>query len=167
MKTLPSNSLPKTTATVVSLVAMLGSLLADTSRPEIQSRSMPEREFRLFVGIDIKAHWQEEFATVTDFVNERARLDSPDRPALPLSRLERVQFIHSTKLSRSAIAFGEIETDVAWGTQQEAGDWMRRQAALQSYSDDQVDILNNAVRRIVRETLRSANAARRNGCRFR
>lgn len=64
---------------------------------------------------------------------------------MPTSRLERVQFIHATKLSSNPLEFGEIETEFAKGNAQELGEWMRRQAALQSYSDDQVNILNQGV----------------------
>ncbi|MDB4473783.1 hypothetical protein N9023_02155 [Opitutaceae bacterium] len=116
-----------------------------TSPHSVASRPTPAKDFRLFVGIDIKAFWGDDFATVTDFVNDRARLDSPDRPALPLNRLERVGFEHSTKLSRNSIEISEIETELASGTDSDVQESMRRQSTLQSYADDQIDILNQNV----------------------
>ncbi|MDA8527341.1 hypothetical protein N9K67_00935 [Opitutaceae bacterium] len=111
----------------------------------VSSRSAPTKDFRLFVGVDIKAFWGDDFATVTDFVNNRARLDSTDEPALPLERLERIGFEHKTKLSRFPIEFGEIETELTSGTDAEIREQMKRQSALQSYADDQIDILNQDV----------------------
>ncbi len=72
-----------------------GKAFADQPNKEphsVSSRPTPAKDFRLFVGVDIKAFWDDDLATVTDYVNNRARLDSPDQPALPLNRLERVQF---------------------------------------------------------------------------
>lgn len=126
-------------------MGLASATLAAVKTRSVNSQPSPEREIRLFVGIDIKALWQDEFATVTDYTNQRARLDAPDRPALPTSRLERVQFIHATKLSSNPLEFGEVETEFAKGTAQEMGEWMRRQSTLQSYSDDQVNILNHEV----------------------
>ena len=126
-------------------VGLASASLAAVKTHSVNSQPTPERDIRLFVGIDIKALWQDEFATVTDYTNQRARLDAPSRPALPTSRLERVQFIHATKLSSNPLEFSEVETEFAKGTAQDLGEWMRRQSALQSYADDQVNILNQGV----------------------
>ena len=126
-------------------VGLASASLAAVKTHSVNSQPTPERDIRLFVGIDIKALWQDEFATVTDYTNQRARLDAPSRPALPTSRLERVQFIHATKLSSNPLEFSEVETEFAKGTAKDLGEWMRRQSALQSYADDQVNILNQGV----------------------
>ena len=126
-------------------VGLASASLAAVKTHSVNSQPTPERDIRLFVGIDIKALWQDEFATVTDYTNQRARLDASNRPALPTSRLERVQFIHATKLSSNPLEFSEVETEFAKGTAQDLGEWMRRQSALQSYADDQVNILNQGV----------------------
>lgn len=126
-------------------VGLASASLAAVKTHSVNSQPTPERDIRLFVGIDIKALWQDEFATVTDYTNQRARLDAPNRPALPTSRLERVQFIHATKLSSNPLEFSEVETEFAKGTAKDLGEWMRRQSALQSYADDQVNILNQGV----------------------
>ena len=94
-------------------VGLASASLAAVKTHSVNSQPTPERDIRLFVGIDIKALWQDEFATVTDYTNQRARLDAPNRPALPTSRLERVQFIHATKLSSNPLEFSEVETEFA------------------------------------------------------
>ena len=111
----------------------------------ITSRPSPEKAFRLFVGIDVKVMHDEEFVTVTDFVNQRAHLDTKRSPEMPLHLLQNIKFVHATKLSRNPISIGDIETEFAWGTEADAGDWMRQQAALQGYGADQIDLLNQSV----------------------
>ena len=144
----PSSYFPKSQRGFALLgltVGLASASLAAVKTHSVNSQPTPERDIRLFVGIDIKALWQDEFATVTDYTNQRARLDAPNRPALPTSRLERVQFIHATKLSSNPLEFSEVETEFAKGTAKDLGEWMRRQSALQSYADDQVNILNQGV----------------------
>ncbi|GAB5558373.1 MAG: hypothetical protein SynsKO_00200 [Synoicihabitans sp.] len=122
-------------------------LTAESQPRSVNSQAAPARDFRLFVGLDIQALWNEEFATVTDYVNNRARLDAPDRPALPTSRLEGVRFQHTTKLSRNIISLDEIETEFAHGTQQDVGAWMRQQVAIQTATADQTDLISATVGR--------------------
>jgi hypothetical protein len=113
-----------------------------TSKPRsVASRPSPAKDFRLFVGIDVKAFWGGDFATVTDYVNDRARLDSPNQPALPVNRLERVRFQHATKLSRNVIAIGDVKTEFAYGAEQDLGDWMRQQISVQTATQDQTDLI--------------------------
>lgn len=137
---------------VVKILAGVGILLGAFSglpgaaeTKSITSRPTPEKEFRLFVGIDVKVMHDEEFVTVSDFVNDRAHLDIEEAPQLPLHLLQNIKFVHATKLSRNPISIGEIETEETWGKETDAGDWMRQQAALQGYGSDQVDMLNQNV----------------------
>ncbi len=128
---------------VILLMTLLGgmSVVAATASPrEVSSRSGPERDFRLFVGLDVKVAMEENYALVEGYVNNRVRTDLTSG-LLSLRNIDDIRFAYETKLSRSPLQIDNVQTEQIEGTVKAAMDAMRNQAALTSFTQDRGEAL--------------------------
>lgn len=108
-----------------------GLFAADQStRPEVQSQPAPEREFRLFVGLNLEVEQANEFSVVDDYSNNRVSTDKLAGDLVSLRNVDGMRFTHSPKLSRNPLSIGEINTEEIVGTAEAARDAMRNHQIL-------------------------------------
>lgn len=110
----------------------------------ISSRPSPERNYRLFVGVDLKVMNKSELRNVSDFENQRIRLEG-DTQIAPRD-LGQVQFVHNTKLGQHPITVAEFDYlrsfTVEADDQLEA---MKKQNSMQMYNQDRIQQLELSV----------------------
>jgi hypothetical protein len=131
---------------LVVLVAGLGLSISSAQPRSVSSRAAPERDFRLFVGVDLKVMQNGEMCRINDFNNRRALIESPERTEIADRDLGSIQFVHTTKLSRHPIKIAEM--DVRKGisaTTDERLERMVGQNNLQTYDQDRLQQLELSV----------------------
>lgn len=122
----------------ILLPTLLGglSMIPATAAPrEVSSRSEPEREFRLFVGMDVKVAKEQHYALVEGYVNNRVRTDLTSG-LLSLRNIDDIRFGYSTKVSRATLQIDNVQTEQIEGTVKAAMDALRNQAALANFTEE-------------------------------
>ena len=132
------------------LVAVAAGLAAKTPLRTIESRSAPDREYRLFVGVDIKILHEGDFGTVTDFGHSQAQLDGSPQSRIDVRTASRVRFEPNTKIGRAPLQISNIETKRVYSARTDPRrQWASRQATIQAYQQDvqakNVSNLGNAI----------------------
>lgn len=136
---------------VWGVVASAAYLVAKSPQHTVESRGAPDREYRLFVGVDIKIFHQDDFAVVTDFSHSIAEVEGATNNAkIDVRNASRVRFEPTTKVGRAPITIGAIKTTRAYSARNDPRrQWASRQAQVQAYQteqqDQQVSILSTAV----------------------
>lgn len=130
----------------MAALAGLGTTDTTAAPREVSSRSAPVREFRLFVGVDLKVMQDGEMCQINDFENRRALLEGPERVQIADRDLGSIQFVHTTKLSRNSLTIADL--DVRKGistTTDERMEKMVGQNNLQTYDQDRLQQLELSV----------------------
>jgi hypothetical protein len=123
---------------------------AKTPLHTVESRTSPDREYRLFVGVDIKILHEGDFGTVTDFSHSQAQLDGSAESRIDVRTASRVRFEPITKVGRTPLTISNIETKRAYSARTDPRrQWASRQATIQAYQQDEqaknVSRLGNAI----------------------
>jgi hypothetical protein len=123
---------------------LLGTLLtaallpAKSPQHTVESRGTPDRQFRLFVGVDIKIFHEDDFGVVTDFNDSVAQIDGSKEATVDVRNASRVRFEPTTKVGRAPITIGKIETTRAFSARNDPRrQWASRQAQVQAYQNEQ------------------------------
>lgn len=103
----PSGSVALTLTLVLPLLGAASSL-AQVPQRTVDSRSGPARDYRLFVGIDVKVLHQNDFTKVTNFSHNTARLGSADHATVTPAAMGPIRFDHATKLSLAALTIDAL-----------------------------------------------------------
>ena len=135
---------------VLGFLATVAYLAAKSPQHTVESRGSPDREYRLFVGVDIKIFHQDDFAVVTDFAHSIAEVEGAANAKIDVRNASRVRFEPTTKVGRAPITIGAIQTSRAYSARNDPRrQWASRQAQVQAYQneqqDQQVSILSTAV----------------------
>ena len=137
--TLPSKTNRFLSALVIGLTALVAVVSARSPQHTVESRDAPDREYRLFVGVDIKILHEDDFGTVTDFSRSIAQLDGSKDTRIDVRNASRVRFEPTTKVGRAPITIGKIETTRAFSARNDPRrQWASRQAQVQAYQQDQL-----------------------------
>ena len=131
---------------LVALVIGSWALPASAEPHSVNSRPEPARDFRLFVGVDLKVLDNGEMCQINDFENRRALLEGPEKKEIADSDLGSIQFIHATKLSRYSLTITDL--DVRKGisaTSDKRLEAMVGQNNLQTYDQDRLQQLELSV----------------------
>lgn len=130
----------------LSIGVSLAGLEATAQPRSVSSRSAPEREFRLFVGVDLKVMDEGEMHAITDFDKRRAILEGPEKKQIEDRDLKSIQFIPTTKLSRRPLTIADIDVRRGYSTSQDKKmESMISQNNLQTYSQDRLQQLELSV----------------------
>ena len=134
---------------IVGLATTAALLSARSPQRTVESRTSPDREYRLFVGVDIKIHHDDDFGIVTDFKDSIAQIDGSDDARIDVRQASRVRFEPNTKVGRAPIKISDVETRRAFSARNDPRrQWVSRQVQVQAYQQDQladqVRILGNA-----------------------
>ena len=126
-----------------------GLLAAEDPAPRftIESRPAPERNYRLFVGVDIKVRHDDDLATVTDFGNNRALLETPAPVELPVDAIDFIRFDHATKLGRVPVTIATLTSRRAHAAGNPRWDWMIAQSGVQGQVQDQLSARQRQIAR--------------------
>lgn len=128
------------------LLAGLTALNADAAPHSVSSQAAPAREFRLFVGVDLKVLDEGEMHEISDFDKRRAILEGPEKKQIDESDLGSIQFVPTTKLSRRPLTIANIDVRRGFSITEDAKmDSMISQNNLQTYSQDRLQQLELSV----------------------
>lgn len=138
-------SRPLLAAIAVALAGM-GALNALAEPRSIHSQSSPQRDFRLFVGVDLKVLNEGEMHEISDFDKRRAILAGPEKKQIADRDLGSIQFIPTTKLGRQPLTIADLDVRRGYSTSQDKKmDSMISQNNLQTYSQDRLQQLELSV----------------------
>jgi len=105
----------------------------------VSSRPAPERDYRLFVGIEVQVRVGDEMVNVADFDRTKLKLAGSSIGELSLQEAREITYVHATKLGRAPIVLGEIDTDRIVDTSANVMENLRNQAGMQTYAADRAD----------------------------
>ncbi len=105
----------------------------------ISSRPAPERNYRLFVGIDVKVRQGTEMVNVANFENQRLQLAGEAEENVSLRSIEEVKFVHATKLGRAPVTIAEVNSERIVDNAADRMETLRSQAGLLTYGQDRQD----------------------------
>ncbi len=127
------------TATLLSL-----GLNAGAKEKSVSSQAAPEREYRLFVGLDVEVSKDNHFSLIEGYANNRVRTAASPNLVL-LRSLDDMRFTYSPKLSRSPLTVTHIQTQKVANTVKAARNAMRNQQALQDYQSDRTSAMRREI----------------------
>ncbi|MBT5900986.1 MAG: hypothetical protein HOH58_02625 [Opitutaceae bacterium] len=127
-------------ATLLSL-----STHANAKEKTVSSQTAPEREYRLFVGLNVEVSQGDEYALIEGYVRNRVRTDSS--PGLvALRNFDDMRFTYSPKLSRHPLKIAKVKTQKIASTAKAALKAMRNQQALSDFRDREISALQAELR---------------------
>ena len=121
------------------LTGVVSALPVSAEPRSVSSRPAPERNYRLFVGIDVKVRQGAEMVNVADFEKQRLQLDDPSASDVSLTKIEEVRFVHTTKLGRTPVTIGDVKTERSVDNTADRMETLRSQAGLLTYGQDRQD----------------------------
>lgn len=124
------------------VVATLLSLSINASAKEksVSSQATPEREYRLFVGLNVEVSKNDQFSLIEGYANNRVRTNSSPN-LVSLRKLDDMRFTYTPKLSRNSLIIKNLSTKKIAGTANAARKAMRNQQALQGFETDRTAAL--------------------------
>lgn len=112
--------------------ALITLALNSSAQPSVASRAAPDRDYRLFVGLNIEVSQDDEYALIEGYMNNRVRTDlSPN--LVSLRKVDDMRFIYAPKLSRNSLTVKNLSAKQITSTVNAARDAMRNQQALQTF----------------------------------
>lgn len=110
------------------------------AQPSVSSRPAPDRDYRLFVGLNLEVGQNKEYAVIEGYVNNRIRTHlSPD--LVSLRSVDDMRFTYTPKLSRNPIEVKNLSATQIASTANAALDAMRNQQALQDFQSHQASMM--------------------------
>lgn len=132
--------LPLFTAAVA--IAMVVSPRIVAASPSVSSQTAPERDYRLFVGLNVEVSQGDEYSLVEGYVNNRVRTDRlPD--LISLRHFDDMRFTYEPKLSRNSLTIAHVKTKKIANTAKAALKAMRNQQSLQGFQMDRTAALQS------------------------
>ncbi len=139
----PSRSLVFGVAAAITLTS--ASLVASSPPPSVSSRAAPDRDYRLFVGLNVEVSQNEHYALIEGYNNNRVRTDlSPD--LISLRHMDDMRFTYRPKLSREPLTIANVQTAKIASTAGAAVDALRNQVALMDFRTEQMAALEADLR---------------------
>lgn len=106
------------------------------AQSSVASRPVPDRDYRLFVGLNIEVSQGDQYALIEGYVNNRVRTDlSPN--LVSLRKVDDMRFIYAPKLSRNSLTVKNLSAKQIASTAKAARNAMRNQQALQDFQTHQ------------------------------
>lgn len=129
-----------------AILSLLASSVSFAASPPKDSPVVdPDREFRLFVGLNIEVKQANEFSTVDYYDDNRVSTEKLAEGLVSLRHVEGIRYTHSTKLSRNPITIGEISTEHGPSTIRAAQKAMRNHQILEDSVSDAMQAQWNAL----------------------
>ena len=138
------NSLRILPVWVVIFSGIVSTLSAQTAQRTVESRPPPARDYRLFVGVDIKILHQGTFRTVLDYTQSFAELEgASDR--VDVRTVNQARSENLTKVSRDPLAITAVNSYRDYSILKDSGArWATQRSAMQSFHrDEQGKVIGN------------------------
>jgi len=123
-------------------LVLTGAISSAEAPPVVSSQPQPERDFRLFVGLDVEVSQDEHYGLIEDYINNRVRTDFAPN-LVSLRNVDDIRFTYSTKLSRAPITIANLDSEQIVSTVGAALEAMRNQAGLTDYRDGRMSALQS------------------------
>lgn len=124
----------------IAVFALVTLALNVSAQPSVASRAAPDRDYRLFVGLNLEVSQNDQYATIDGYVNNRVRTDLSPNP-IPLRHVDDMRFQYAPKLSRTPLEVKNLSAKQIASTANAARDAMRNQQALQDFQAHQEAVL--------------------------
>jgi len=138
------NSLRILPVWVVIFSGIVSTLSAQTAQRTVESRPPPARDYRIFVGVDIKILHQGTFRTVLDYSQSFAELEgASDR--VDVRTVNQARSKNLTKVSRDPLAITAVNSYRDYSILKDSGTrWAAQRSAMQSFHrDEQGKVIGN------------------------
>ena len=132
-------------ATLLSL-----SINASAASKSVGSQTTPERDYRLFVGLNVEVSQDDHFSLIEGYTNNRVRTDASPN-LVSLRSLDDMRFTYAPKLSRNSLVIKNLSTKKIASTAKAALKAMRNQQALQDYQTDQTARMQSEYNKLAAE----------------
>ncbi|GAB5558371.1 MAG: hypothetical protein SynsKO_00180 [Synoicihabitans sp.] len=137
----------------ISLLGLLaGSFAFCAGPPSISSQPEPERDYRLFVGLDVEVSHDEHYSVIEGYVNNRVRTALASQ-LVSLRHVDDFRFIYAPKLSRHALIIENLKAEKIASTAKAARDALRNQQALQGFQAERSSQLQNEINQLAQNTV--------------
>ncbi|MDB4473785.1 hypothetical protein N9023_02165 [Opitutaceae bacterium] len=143
-------SILSSTLVVATLLGL--SINASAASESVGSQTAPERDYRLFVGLNVEVSQDDHFSLIEGYANNRVRTDASPN-LVSLRKLDDMRFTYAPKLSRNSLVIKNISTKKIASTAKAARKAMRDQQALQGFGTERTAALQKEF------NLRAADAA--------
>ncbi len=105
---------------------------------EAESKPVPERNFRLFVGIDISARQQGELSAILDYEKNRVRLERDEgHSPVSLRDVSSFRVTHRPKLGHAPVTIGKTQSSRFYQSPEGVFEWTQSQAAQTAWDSNQ------------------------------
>lgn len=136
-------SSPSSILVIATLLSL--SINASAASKSVDSQTAPERDYRLFVGLNVEVSKDDQYSLIEGYVRNRVRTDA--FPGLiALRNVDDMRFTHAPKLSRNPLEIANVRTKKIASTAKAALKAMRNQQALSDYRDREVSALQGQLR---------------------
>lgn len=123
-------------------------LAAHAETPSISSTTQPDRDFRLFIGMNVEVSKDDQHSMVEGYIRNRVRTDGfPD--LIALRNVDGMRFTYAPKLSRNPLKINGVTTKKIASTARAARDAMRNQQSLQDFQTHQAFIMQRELNQFV------------------
>jgi hypothetical protein len=125
-------------ALAVSLAGFTSSQFAQTTQRTVESQAAPVRDHRLFVGVDIKILYNQEFQTVLDYSGHQAQLEDDPDDRIDVRTVNQARFETVTKIGRNPLSISDVKTSRDYSIVDDSGQrWAEQRAAMESFQGEE------------------------------
>lgn len=132
-------------ALTVVLCGITSHLLAQTTQHTVQSQSAPDRNHRLFFGVNIKILLKGNFSTVLDYSQSFVELEGSSSDRIDVRTVNQARSEGITKVGRNPLTVTAIKSFRDYSRLADSGRrWAAQRSAMQSFHrDEQGKLIGN------------------------
>lgn len=120
---------------ILSIVVSAAGLSAQSTPHSVESKNVPKKDYRLFVGLDLTILHQEEFGRLTNYTDYRAQIDGANGAVVDVRGEHRTRFEHVPKVGLTSLNISEVDTHRDYSIiDNSSQNWAVQQATLESGS---------------------------------
>ena len=126
-----------TLATQVSLLTTIG-IATTFAQPTVHSRAAPDREFQLFVGLDVSVELDDRTALIRRTEGGKVILKTSPEASLPIKQLRDYRLDRETKVARHVARISNLKFERGHSVQSDPHtSWLHRQTQLAAHQSQQ------------------------------
>ena len=127
------NSNTRRFVAILSIVVSATGLSAQSTPRSVESKNVPKKDYRLFVGLDLTILHQEEFGRLTNYRDHRAQLDGANGAVVDVRAEHRTRFEHVPKVGLTSLNISEVDTHRDYSViDNSSQNWAVQQATVES-----------------------------------
>lgn len=118
---------------ILSIVVSAAGLSAQSTPRSVESKNVPKKDYRLFVGLDLTILHQEEFGRLTNYANYQAQIDGANGAVVDVRADHRTRFEHVPKVGLTSLTISEVDTHRDYSIiDNSSQNWAVQQATFES-----------------------------------